>query len=61
MLRVYKVISKTVWGPWLRGDCLGPAGAHTALHSLHVLLSEFVSWSAGSQHSHCQSPLSETR
>ena len=25
-LRVYKVFTKTGWGPWLRGDCLGPTG-----------------------------------
>ena len=25
-LRVYKVFTKTGQGPWLRGDCLGPAG-----------------------------------
>ena len=25
-LRVYKVFTKTGWGPWLRGDCLGSVG-----------------------------------
>ena len=25
-LKVYNVFTKTGWGPWLRGDCLGPAG-----------------------------------
>ena len=46
-IRIYKVFTKTGQGPWLRGDCLGPAG-NNKLHSTMciVLLSEFVSWNA---------------
>ena len=44
---VYKVFTKTGQGPWLRGDCLGPAGVvNRTPRSAFVLLSEFVSRNA---------------
>ena len=54
-LRVYKVFTKTDQGPWLRGDCLGPASVMLSTICI-VLLSEFVSQNAWLQHqrSNCQ-------
>ena len=44
-LRLYKVFTKTGRGPWLRGDCLGPAGVIncTPLSALSFWVSLFPS------------------
>jgi len=54
-LKVYKVFTKTGWGPWLRGDsALGPQCNTLHFTLCIVLLSEFVSWNTWLQQCDCR-------